>query len=43
MSFHQETDAVILGCVGKASLEANLWIVHKDGHLSFKRNSCQLF
>ena len=43
MSFDQKTNAVVFGCIGKASLEANLWIVHKDSHLSFKGNSCQLF
>ena len=43
MSFHQETNAVIFGCISKASFEANLWIVHKDGHFCFKRNGCQLF
>ncbi len=36
MSFDQETDAVVFGCIGKASLEANLWIVHKDSHFCFK-------
>ena len=43
MSFDQKTDAVILGSIGKTSLKANLWIIHKDGHLGFKRNGCQLF
>ena len=29
MSFDQETNAVVFGCIGKASLEANLWIIYK--------------
>ena len=37
MSLDQETDTVVLGCVSKASLEADLWIVNKDGHLCFQR------
>ena len=43
VSLDQETDAVILGSIGKARLEANLWIIYKDGHLRFKRDGCQLF
>jgi len=29
MSLNQETDTVVLGCVSKASLEADLWIINK--------------
>ena len=43
MSLNQETDTVVFGGVGKASLEADLWIVNKDGHLCFKRKGCQFF
>ena len=43
MSFHQEADTVILGCIGEARLEANLRVIYKDGHLRFKRDGCQLF
>ena len=43
VSLDQETDAVILSCIGEARLEANLRIIYKDGHLRFKRDGCQLF
>ena len=43
VSLDQETDSMILGCIGKARFEANLWIIYKDGHLRFKRDRCQLF
>ena len=43
MSLDQETDTVVFGSVGKASLATDLWIINEDSHLSFKRNACQFF
>ena len=43
MSLDQETDTVVFGSVGKASLKSDLWIINKDSQLSFQRNACQLF
>ena len=35
MSLDQETDAVVFGSIGKARLEANLRVIHKDRHFRF--------
>ena len=43
MSLDQETDTMVFGSVGKASLAADLRIVNKNSQLSFKRNACQFF
>ena len=35
MSFDQETDTVVFGCIGEARLEANLRVIQKDRHFRF--------